>query len=265
MRTRVRWSRNVVFADLGVGALQLAARGGDAAGDVVEREVEPYSAHDRDGVLVEARAQRDGGGALGRHVGRIRPIARRGLPEETDRSLLARAAPPDRAVHLEACASAWADEVRLCANRRKRAGRGSHDAGPGGNEHGGPDRRPGHTLREAARLMSERRVGAAVVLDPDGEGPGIITERDVLESVGRRTGPGHRARRRPPDRRPRVREPDVVAGAGGRRDGPRRLPPPHRRRRRRDRRASSPSATSCAAGPTTARPATCPQSASLAS
>src|SRR3981081_471213 len=26
---------------------------------------------------------------------------------------------------------------------------------------------PGHTLREAARLMSQRRVGAAVVLDPD--------------------------------------------------------------------------------------------------
>ncbi len=43
---------------------------------------------------------------------------------------------------------------------------------------------PGHTLREASRLMAERRVGAAVVIDPDGEGPGIITERDVLMSVG---------------------------------------------------------------------------------
>jgi CBS domain-containing protein len=42
---------------------------------------------------------------------------------------------------------------------------------------------PGHTLREAAAAMSERRVGAAVVLDPDGMGPGIITERDVLLSV----------------------------------------------------------------------------------
>ena len=31
---------------------------------------------------------------------------------------------------------------------------------------------PGHTLREAARLMAERRVGAAVVLDPDSPGPG---------------------------------------------------------------------------------------------
>jgi CBS domain-containing protein len=43
---------------------------------------------------------------------------------------------------------------------------------------------PEHTLREAARLMSGRRVGAAVVLDPEMPGAGIITERDVLDSVG---------------------------------------------------------------------------------
>ena len=43
---------------------------------------------------------------------------------------------------------------------------------------------PGHTLREAASLMSERNVGAAVVLDPEAPGPGILTERDVLRSVG---------------------------------------------------------------------------------
>ena len=43
---------------------------------------------------------------------------------------------------------------------------------------------PNHTLREAARLMAERRVGAAVVLDPDDPGPGIITERDIAMSVG---------------------------------------------------------------------------------
>jgi CBS domain-containing protein len=43
---------------------------------------------------------------------------------------------------------------------------------------------PGHTLREAATAMSGRRVGAAVVLDPEGPGPGVITERDILESVG---------------------------------------------------------------------------------
>jgi CBS domain-containing protein len=48
---------------------------------------------------------------------------------------------------------------------------------------------PRHTLRAAARLMAERKVGAAVVLDPDGEGPGILTERDVLESVAQGQDP----------------------------------------------------------------------------
>jgi CBS domain-containing protein len=43
---------------------------------------------------------------------------------------------------------------------------------------------PGHTLRDAARQMAQRKVGAAVVNDPDMPGPGIITERDVLESIG---------------------------------------------------------------------------------
>ena len=42
---------------------------------------------------------------------------------------------------------------------------------------------PGHTIRDAARLMSERNVGAAVVVDPDSPGPGIITERDILRSI----------------------------------------------------------------------------------
>jgi CBS domain-containing protein len=42
---------------------------------------------------------------------------------------------------------------------------------------------PGHTLREAAALMSRRRVGAAVVLDSDQPGPGIITERDLMDSI----------------------------------------------------------------------------------
>jgi CBS domain-containing protein len=44
---------------------------------------------------------------------------------------------------------------------------------------------PGHTLREASKLMADRRVGAAVVLDPDAAGPGILTERDVLDAIGR--------------------------------------------------------------------------------
>ncbi|MEU5955617.1 CBS domain-containing protein [Streptomyces sp. NPDC047525] len=48
---------------------------------------------------------------------------------------------------------------------------------------------PAHTLRQAARLMSTRRVGAAVVLDPDTCGLGILTERDVLISVGQGQSP----------------------------------------------------------------------------
>jgi CBS domain-containing protein len=43
---------------------------------------------------------------------------------------------------------------------------------------------PQHSLREAATLMSQREVGAAVVMDPEAAGPGIVTERDVLKSIG---------------------------------------------------------------------------------
>jgi CBS domain-containing protein len=48
---------------------------------------------------------------------------------------------------------------------------------------------PGHTLREAARMMTEKEVGAAVVLDEEAPGPGIISERDVLISIGRGQDP----------------------------------------------------------------------------
>jgi CBS domain-containing protein len=43
---------------------------------------------------------------------------------------------------------------------------------------------PRHTLRAVAKLMTERAVGAAAVMDPEGNGPGIITERDILLSLG---------------------------------------------------------------------------------
>ena len=42
---------------------------------------------------------------------------------------------------------------------------------------------PGRSLRAAAVAMAERRVGAAVVLDPEQPGPGIVTERDLLHSI----------------------------------------------------------------------------------
>ena len=43
---------------------------------------------------------------------------------------------------------------------------------------------PNHTLRQAAQAMARRRVGAAVVLDPEAPGLGILTERDILQSLG---------------------------------------------------------------------------------
>jgi CBS domain-containing protein len=48
---------------------------------------------------------------------------------------------------------------------------------------------PGHTLREAAAAMRKKHVGAAVVIDPDAQGPGVITERDVLHAVARGQNP----------------------------------------------------------------------------
>lgn len=56
---------------------------------------------------------------------------------------------------------------------------------------------PAHTLRQAARLMAARRIGAAVVFDKDTYGVGILTERDILNSLGagedpdRETAQGH--------------------------------------------------------------------------
>ncbi|WP_328915970.1 MULTISPECIES: CBS domain-containing protein [unclassified Streptomyces] len=50
---------------------------------------------------------------------------------------------------------------------------------------------PAHTLRQAARLMSARRVGAAIVFDPDTFGLGILTERDVLDAIGAGLDPDH--------------------------------------------------------------------------
>jgi CBS domain-containing protein len=43
---------------------------------------------------------------------------------------------------------------------------------------------PDHTLRQAAALMASRKVGSAIVVDPDGSGVGIITERDILNAIG---------------------------------------------------------------------------------
>lgn len=43
---------------------------------------------------------------------------------------------------------------------------------------------PSHTLREAASQMAQKRVGAALVADDEQPVPCIITERDILISLG---------------------------------------------------------------------------------
>jgi CBS domain-containing protein len=43
---------------------------------------------------------------------------------------------------------------------------------------------PGRSMREAARFMTEHNVGAIVIIDPEEPGPGIVTERDVVRSLG---------------------------------------------------------------------------------
>jgi signal-transduction protein with cAMP-binding, CBS, and nucleotidyltransferase domain len=48
---------------------------------------------------------------------------------------------------------------------------------------------PAHTLREAAVKMTERGIGAALVDDDGQPVPCIVTERDVLNSLGRGEDP----------------------------------------------------------------------------
>ena len=43
---------------------------------------------------------------------------------------------------------------------------------------------PSHTLREAAEMMVEKGTGAALVHDDERPVPCIVTERDLLQSVG---------------------------------------------------------------------------------
>ncbi len=93
---------------------------------------------------------------------------------------------------------------------------------------------PGHTLRDAARSMSERHVGAAVVIDPDAGGPGILTERDVLTSIGAGENPDVELVADHLTRDVVFAEPRLVFGGSSRCDGARRLSPPDRRRAWRD-------------------------------
>jgi CBS domain-containing protein len=48
---------------------------------------------------------------------------------------------------------------------------------------------PSHTLREAARMMVEKGTGAALVTDDEMPVSRIVTERDILNSLGRGEDP----------------------------------------------------------------------------
>ena len=48
---------------------------------------------------------------------------------------------------------------------------------------------PARTLRDAAKFMTKHNVGAAVIVDPEQPGPGIVTERDIVRSLGRGEDP----------------------------------------------------------------------------
>ena len=43
---------------------------------------------------------------------------------------------------------------------------------------------PNLSLREAAEFLVQHNVGAAVIMDPEEPGPGIVTERDIVRSLG---------------------------------------------------------------------------------
>jgi CBS domain-containing protein len=48
---------------------------------------------------------------------------------------------------------------------------------------------PGRTLRDAAKFMADHNVGAIVIMDPEEPGPGIVTERDLVRSLGKGEDP----------------------------------------------------------------------------
>ncbi|UJA20617.1 CBS domain-containing protein [Thermoleophilia bacterium SCSIO 60948] len=48
---------------------------------------------------------------------------------------------------------------------------------------------PAHSLRQAAQQMTERGVGAALVIDEESPAPGIVSERDVMKALAAGSDP----------------------------------------------------------------------------
>ncbi len=97
---------------------------------------------------------------------------------------------------------------------------------------------PTHTLREAAAMMLEKGTGAALVLDEEVPGPSIITERDVLNSVGRGEDPDAERVSAHMTDSVITASPGMEPRAGGGRDVAAGDTPPGRRRGGRDRRSA---------------------------
>ena len=113
---------------------------------------------------------------------------------------------------------------------------------------------PGHTLRDAARQMSEKEVGAAVVIDEESPGPGIISERDILNSVGRGEDPDAERVAEHMSDTVITAAPDWSLERAAVGDVEAAHPPPRDRRGRAPGRACSRCATSCGCGRPRARP-----------
>jgi CBS domain-containing protein len=45
--------------------------------------------------------------------------------------------------------------------------------------------KPDHTIRDAVKLLAEKRIGAVVVVDAAGRPIGIVSERDIVNAVAR--------------------------------------------------------------------------------
>ena len=41
----------------------------------------------------------------------------------------------------------------------------------------------GLSLQQASQVMTEKNIGSVVIMDPEGQGPGILTERDIVRAV----------------------------------------------------------------------------------
>ena len=116
---------------------------------------------------------------------------------------------------------------------------------------------PGHTLREAARRWPNAASAPPSCSIRAQAGPGVITERDILRSVGAGEDPDEERVADHLTANLTFAAPDWSLEQAASDDGPRRLPAPGRGRRRRARRDPLDARHRARSGPATARAASC--------